>query len=61
MANESVLGLCCHASDPALGKMPIEVPAAVASKLGELHVEVFSAIQVYQFCEMCQGIITINE
>jgi hypothetical protein len=43
VASESTLGLCCHASDPALGQMPIEMPAAFTSKLGELHVEVFSA------------------
>jgi len=48
-ASESAPGLCSHASEPALGQMPIDVPALV---------EVFSAIQVYQFFELCQGIIT---
>ena len=61
VASESAPGLCCHASDTTLGQMPIEVPAAFTSKLGELHVEVFSAIQVYRFCEMCQGVTTINK
>ena len=33
VASESTPGLCCQASDPALGQMPIEVPAAFTSKL----------------------------
>jgi len=58
VASESASGLCSHASEPALGQMPIDVPAAFTSKVRESLVEVFSAIQVYQFCELCQGIIT---
>jgi hypothetical protein len=59
VASESASGLCSHASEPALGQMPIDVPAAFTSKLKrESLVEIFSAIQLYQFCELCKGIIT---